>query len=132
MKKADLGKEYLANFTALVQGLRKETGTPALPLVLGSYRFKGVPDDLRGFTFPADKLLAGRKGLRGVLQGHYDAQKALAPAKMVRLQDLERVAPNNPHYNTKGQLTLGRLFAEAYIELTKARTAPPKLKRAPK
>jgi hypothetical protein len=84
--------------------------------VLGSYRRRGIPDDLTGFE-PADPRLSAYVAARYVLQAQYDAQKALAPAKMVRLQDLETVAPGNPHFNTKGQLALGRLFAEGYLEL---------------
>jgi hypothetical protein len=37
---------------------------------------------------------------------------------MVPLRDVER-HPKNVHYNTAGQLKLGRLFAEAYLELAK-------------
>ena len=59
-----------------------------------------------------------RAGAAYVLKAQFDAQTALAPAKMVPLRNVER-HPQNVHYNTPGQLQLGRLFAEAYLELTK-------------
>ena len=117
MMKEDLGKEYLKNLTDLVQGLRKKFGVPGLPFVLGSYRLPGFPDDLSGMK---EKVIAAarRKGMYYVLQAQYEAEKVLAPANMVPLRNLERW-PNDAHYNTKGQLDLGRLFAQGYLELVK-------------
>jgi hypothetical protein len=118
MQNLQTGKQYLANLTALVEGLRKETGEPKLPLVLGSYRFEDLPDDLSNFDPTTAKLPAGRAGAAYVLKAQFDAQAALAPARMVPLRDLER-HPENVHYNTGGQLALGRLFAEAYLDLAR-------------
>jgi hypothetical protein len=41
----------------------------------------------------------------------------MPPAKMVPLRDVER-HPENVHYNTAGQLKLGKLLAGGYLELT--------------
>ena len=117
MQKLETGKQYLSNLRALIEGLRKETGVPDLPLVLGSYRPEGIPDDLSNFN--PEQYTGGKGSGRGgpyVLKAQFDAQKELAPAKMVPLRDLEK-HPENVHYNTNGQLELGRLFAQAYLEL---------------
>jgi len=122
MQKLETGKQYLVNLKALVEGLRKETGVADLPLVLGSYRQGNIPDDLSDIdpaTYNAPAL-QGRRGAPYVLKAQFDAQKEIAPAKMVPLRDLER-HPENVHYNTEGQLMLGRLLAESYLELAAAR-----------
>jgi len=115
MLKVDTGREYGDNLKALVDGIRKKFDVPKLPFVLGSYRAKGVPDDLSGM---ADKVkaLTARKGAYYVLQAQYEAERKLVPANMVPLVDIER-HPNDVHFNTAGQLKTGRLFAEGYLEL---------------
>lgn len=115
MLKVDTGKEYGDNLSALVQGIRREFDVPALPFVLGSYRAKGMPDDLSGMAEKV-KSLTARKGAYYVLQAQYEAEKKLAPANMVPLVDIER-HPNDVHFNTAGQLKTGKLFAEGYLEL---------------
>lgn len=109
------GENYLENLSALVNGLRKETGYPHLPLVLGSYRIPAVPDNPHEFDFSALPETV-RPGYAQVLKAQYDAQFALAPAKMIPLRDVESY-PKNVHFNTTGQLKLGKLFAEGYLEL---------------
>ncbi|MHC4119379.1 MAG: sialate O-acetylesterase [Planctomycetota bacterium] len=117
MQKVDTGKEYGKNLKALVQGIRAEFDVPKLPFVLGSYRSKGVPDDLSGMEEKV-KALIPRQGAYYVLQAQYEAEKKLTPANMVPLVDIER-HPNDVHFNTAGQLETGRLFAEGYLELLK-------------
>lgn len=124
MQKVEAGRQYLANLKALVEGLRHQTGVAGLPLVLGSHRSKGVPDDLSGFD-PASYMeqgLGNRPGAALVLKAQFDAQVEIAPAKMVPLRDLPR-HPENVHANTEGQLTLGRLLAEGYLELAASQAA---------
>ncbi len=123
MKEDSLGKEYLSNLKALVEGVRRETGVPDLPLILGSYRPGGMPDDLTGID-PSNYPDLKRPGALYVLQAQYEAQKELAPAKMVPLRDLE-THPRNVHFNTAGQLELGKLFAKAYLELVKEEAGKP-------
>ena len=108
---------YLENFKALVEGLRKETGVAELPVVLGSYRDGGLPENPAEIDPVRLGELGDREGALLVLQAQYDAQKALPPCKMVALRNIER-HPRNVHYNTKGQLALGRVLAEGYLELT--------------
>ena len=117
MLKVDTGREYGDNLKALVQGIRKEFDVPRLPFVLGSYRAKGIPDDLSGMEEKV-KALVPRQGAYYVLQAQYEAEKKLAPANMVPLVDIEK-HPNDVHFNTAGQLKTGRLFAGGYLELVK-------------
>jgi hypothetical protein len=104
---------------ALIKGLRKETGVPGLPFVFGSYREKGIPDDLSDFD-PSQVKSARRVHAGYVLKAQWDAQALLKPAKAVILRDLER-HPENVHANTNGILELGRLLAEGYLELVQVR-----------
>jgi hypothetical protein len=117
MQKVDTGREYGDNLKALVQGIRKKFDVPRLPFVLGSYRAKGIPDDLSGMAEKV-KAMTARKGAYYVLQAQYEAEKKLAPANMVPLVDIEK-HPNDVHFNTAGQLKTGKLFAEGYLELLK-------------
>ena len=117
MMKVDTGVEYGDNLKALVQGIRKEFNVPKLPFVLGSYRTKGMPEDLSGMAEKV-KALTARKGAYYVLQAQYEAEKKLAPANMVPLVDIER-HPNDVHFNTAGQLKTGQFFAEGYLQLVR-------------
>ncbi|MHC4570002.1 MAG: sialate O-acetylesterase [Planctomycetota bacterium] len=117
MLKVDTGKEYGDNLKALVQGIRREFDALGLPFVLGSYRAKGMPDDLSQVAEKV-KALTTRKGAYYVLQAQYEAEKKLAPANMVPLVDIEK-HPNDVHFNTAGQLKTGKLFAEGYLELVR-------------
>ncbi len=117
MQRLEAGKAYLENLKALITGLRKETGVADLPFVLGSYRMGDIPDDLSSIDLKKLGVKYGRSGAAYVLQAQWDIQKAAPPCKMVPLRDLER-HPADVHYNTNGQLELGRLFAEGYLALT--------------
>ena len=112
MKKVDVAKEYLGNLKSLVVAVRKATDVADLPFIYGSPRIEGIPDDLADFMPP--QLPPGRPGAWFVLKAQFDAQKAIPNSKMVILRDIEK-HPKNVHYNTAGQLVVGRLFAEAFL-----------------
>jgi hypothetical protein len=116
MLHVETGQAYLQNLKALVNGLRNETRASELPFILGSYRILAIPDDLSDFDFSSLPETV-RPGYGLVLKAQYDAQFELAPAKMIPLRDLGK-HPENVHYNTAGQLELGRLFAQGYVKLT--------------
>ena len=113
-KNADVAREYLDNLKSLVAAVRKGTGAGDLPFVYGTTRIEGVPDDLTDFEEPKD-LPPGRPGAWLVLKAQFDAQKAIPNSKMVILRDIEK-HPENVHYNTAGQLAVGKLFAKAFLE----------------
>ncbi|MHC4596637.1 MAG: glycoside hydrolase family 99-like domain-containing protein, partial [Planctomycetota bacterium] len=112
----DVAKEYLTNLKAMVDGVRKEVGAEDMPFLYGSARRSewNLPDDLSDMV--PTELNSGRIGAMWVFKAQWDAQQAITNAKMVIHRDLER-HPKDAHYNTAGQLELGRLFAEAYLDM---------------
>ncbi len=113
MKKVDVAKEYLGNLKSLVSAVRKATGVPDLPFIYGSSRQAGIPDDLSDLE---PQAMEGRyPAAQWVLKAQFDAQKEIPNSKMVILRDIEK-HPANVHYNTAGQLAVGKLFAEAYLD----------------
>jgi len=113
MKKVDVAQEYLENLKSLVVAVRKATGVADLPFIFGSPRNGEIPDDLSGLV---PKVRAGRYvAAEWVLKAQFDAQKEISNSKMVFLRDIEK-HPKNVHYNTAGQLKVGKLFAEAFLE----------------
>jgi hypothetical protein len=124
-KNADVAKEYLDNLKTVVAAVRNETRVADLPFIYGSTRIEGIPDDLTDFEEPKN-LPPGRPGAWLVLKAQFDAQKAIPNAKMVILRDIEK-HPRNVHYNTAGQLVVGKLFAKAYLDYCQlgVRSAPP-------
>ena len=112
MKKVDVAKEYLDNLKSLVAAVRQDTGVGDLPFLYGSARIGKAPDDLSDLV---PQLMEGRSpAAQWVVKAQSDAQKAIPNARMVILRDIERL-PANGHYNTAGQLVVGRLFAEAFL-----------------
>jgi Ca2+-binding EF-hand superfamily protein len=116
-KNVDVAKEYLDNLKSLVAAVRKDTGVADLPFIYGSSRVEGIPDDLTGFKPP--RLPPGRPGAWLVLKAQFDAQKEIPHSKMLILRDMEK-HPKNVHYNTEGQLEVGKLFAKAFLESSDA------------
>ena len=112
-KNADVAREYLDNLKSLVAAIRKDTDVADLPFIFGSARQAGIPDDLTGFQEPSE-LPPGRPGAWLVLKAQFDAQKEIPHSKMVILRDIEK-HPRNVHYNTAGQLKVGKMFAEAFL-----------------
>jgi Ca2+-binding EF-hand superfamily protein len=113
MKKVDVAKEYLDNLKSLVATVRKETGVSDLPFIYGSPRQTGIPDDLSDLV-PA--VMDGRyPAAQWVLKSQFDAQMTIPNSKMIILRDIE-THPANVHYNTAGQLAVGRMFAKAFLE----------------
>jgi hypothetical protein len=124
MKKVDVAKEYLDNLKSLVAAVRKGVGVADLPFIYGSSRQAGIPDDLSELE---PEVIDGRyPAAQWVLKAQFDAQKAIPRSRMVILRDIEK-HPANVHYNTAGQLKVGKLFAEAFLERNQpgVRLAPP-------
>ena len=113
MKKVDVAKEYLDNLKSFVAALRRDTGVADLPFLYGSPRPAGVPDDLSDLV---PEVVEGvRPGAQWVVKAQFDAQKEIPHSTMVILRDIEK-HPQNVHYNTAGQLAVGKLFAGAFLE----------------
>jgi Ca2+-binding EF-hand superfamily protein len=113
MKNVDVAREYLDNLKALVAAVRNDTGIADLPFLYGSPRREGIPDDLSDLV---PSLMEGRyRAAQWVLKAQSDAQNEIPSSKMVILRDIEK-HPKNVHFNTAGQLEVGKLFAEAFLE----------------
>lgn len=113
MKKVDVAREYLDNLKSLVTAVRKATGVADLPFIYGSPRNGEVPDDLSNLV---PEVRIGRYvAAEWVLKAQFDAQEAITNSKMAILRDIEK-HPQNVHYNTAGQLEVGKLFAEAFLD----------------
>ena len=113
MKKVDVAKEYLDNLKSLVVAVRKAAGVADLPFIYGSARRAGIPDDLSDLV--PETMDGGYPAAQWVLKAQFDAQKEIPHSKMVILRDIEK-HPANVHYNTAGQLKVGKLFAEAFLD----------------
>ena len=50
-----------------------------------------------------------------VLKAQWEAHKEIPHTRTVILRDIETY-PKNVHYNTNGQLKVGKLFAAAFLE----------------
>ena len=94
------GAQYGENLRVLVDALRSDLDDQELPFIFGQV-------DLPPDRYPATAQVRA-------------AQQAAAPlisgAVMVSTEGLAK-RPDDLHYDTAGQLELGRRFARAYIEM---------------
>ncbi len=118
MQTVETGRRYLENLRNLVAAVRRDTGVPDLPVILGSYRSKGIPDDVSAIKAESLPEVAGRPGAALVIKAQWEAQSVIPNTLTVVLRDMPRW-PKNVHMNTTGQLRTGELFADAYLRLTR-------------
>jgi hypothetical protein len=98
----EAGREYEQNLSDLIHRLRGDLNAPGLPFLLG--RINPPP-------------------------AHYPAVEDVQQAQAAVAQKLDRVVlvsteglakqRDELHYNTEGQIELGRRFAEAYLQMEK-------------
>lgn len=113
MKNIAVAKEYLNNLKSLVAAVRKDTGVSNLPFFCGSARRTDDPDDISDLK---PQRVGGRyPAVEFVLKAQWDAQQEIPHFRTVILRDIE-THPMNVHYNTTGQLEVGRLFAESFLK----------------
>jgi Ca2+-binding EF-hand superfamily protein len=113
MKDIAVAKEYLDNLKTLVAAVRKDTGVPGLPFLCGSSRRTEDPDNLSDIV--PQRVNGPYPGVEFVLKAQWDAQAEIPHARTVILRSIEK-HPMNVHYNTAGQLKVGKLFAEAFLK----------------
>jgi len=107
-------KDYLKHFTRLVEGLRKDTGAANLPVFIGTHL--SAEELAKANTDPRlAKARRGRPALLDVLRAQNAAAKAIPHCRTIVHGSLP-VRPDGIHFNTEGQLTLGRMFAKAILE----------------
>jgi hypothetical protein len=98
-RQKNLADAYTENLKKFVDRVRKDTGVADLPFVLGrirtpdSYKFRDV-----------------------VRKAQTEVPKNITNSAWVDADGLE-MKKDNLHYNTKGQIGLGKRFAEAYLKL---------------
>ena len=112
MKRAAIAKEYLTHLKSLIASIRKDTGVANLPFFCGSLRRKSDPDDLS--KLEPQRLSGPYAGAEFVVKAQWDIQREATNAHTVILRDIE-THPKNVHYNTAGQLKVGKLFADAFL-----------------
>jgi len=121
MKNPDTAKEYLANFEKLVSGLRKDTAVPDLPVFISTYMAREALDRL--LANPGTRNLAKRRpGWADVLRAHLDAADKI-PNVFAVIHGRLPLKPDGIHFNTEGQLTQGRLIAEAVVKFYQKKEA---------
>ncbi|MEO2030526.1 MAG: sialate O-acetylesterase [Planctomycetaceae bacterium] len=117
MKNVVVAREYLDNLKSLVTAVRKDTGIPDLPFYCGSVRRNEDPDDL---TDLVPQRIDGRyPAVQWVIKAQWDVQKAIPNAHTVILRDIA-THPMNVHYDTHGQLAVGRHYATAFLAANSA------------
>jgi hypothetical protein len=117
MKNVAVAKEYFDNLKSLVAAVRKDTDAPNLAFLCGSFRRTNDLDDLSDLV--PTRVAGPYPSVEWVLKAQWDAQKDIANTRTVILRDIE-THPKNLHYNTKGQLEVGRLFASALLSLLRS------------
>lgn len=113
MKHVGVAKEYLEHLKSLVLAVRKDTGVSNLPFLYGSPRRSQDPDDISDIV--PQPVAGPYPAVEFVLKAQWDAQDQIPQARIVILRDIA-VHPKNVHYNTEGQLRVGKLFAQAFLD----------------
>ena len=114
MKNVDVAKEYLKNLKSLVAGVRKSTSQPQLPVLCGSVRRDQDPDDLSALV--PQKRTGRYPAVEWVVKAQWNGQKEIKAFHTVILREIP-THPRNVHYNTVGQLEVGKLFAKRFLSL---------------
>jgi hypothetical protein len=96
----EAAKEYFDNLNKLIVTMRKDLKAPGMYFIYGQV------------NPPAEKY----PGLEKVRADQARAEKEIPNTKMVSTEGLGKWN-DNLHYNTEGQLELGKRFAKAYLEL---------------
>jgi hypothetical protein len=109
-----MAAKYETNLAAFIQAVREEVKTPKMPFVLGRIT-SALMNKKAAWSFPFT---------RQVQQAQEKVAKEVAGVYIFDTDDL----PTNPdfvHYNTKGQLELGKRFAKTYLSNTKSAATSP-------
>ncbi len=108
------GAAYAANLEMFVRRLREDLGAPELPFLFGQV---DPPPD----RYPAT---ADVRDAQASAPGRIPASRMVSTAELSKHDD-------RLHYDTEGQLSLGRRFARAYLEMhVEAQQPPPPHDRA--
>jgi hypothetical protein len=117
MKTLTRGMAYYPRLIMLIESVRRDTGMPDLPFLIGTYRTGDTPDDLEGWVPNSYDLLM--PGAPSVMRAKWQAARQIPNVRLVIARDLPKHTDRR-HFNTAGQVQLGRLFAEEYLRLRPA------------
>lgn len=93
----ELANKYKDNLKKVIEGVRQESGVKNLPFLIGKIQAKNF------------------KCLSTVIKAEEDASKEIPNVYLVNTDKVE-LKPDQLHFTTKGQLELGKLFAEEYLK----------------
>jgi hypothetical protein len=105
MRSKELAEEYLANFSKMITGLRKDLGVPDLPAFIAAYATR---EEFENFGGAINK---GRPGTHAVIKAQLDAADRIRHVTTFSHGKLP-CHQDGIHYNTDGQLILGKMFAD--------------------
>ena len=94
------GEQYGANLSVLVDRIREDLDAPDLPFIFGQVN-------------PPPERYPASEDVRNAQQA---AERLIRAATMVSTEGLAK-HDDDLHYNTEGQLELGRRFARAYLAM---------------
>lgn len=95
--KQELADKYKANLTKLIEGVREESGNNTIPFLIGKIQSKEF------------------KFVKTVWKAEIDVSKEIPKVILVNTDEVE-LKPDKIHFTSKGQLELGKLFAEEYLK----------------
>jgi len=113
MTNLSLAKEYFDNLNTMITEIRRDLDLPELPIFIGSVISKSTLYQEDEDAFKDYKKT--RPGIEYVFKAYFEAEEKIPNVKVVVAPDLEK-HPKNVHFNTKGQLGLGKYFANAFLE----------------
>ena len=106
MKSVELANEYLGNFEKMITSLRRDLGAPNLPAFIAAYVTR---EEYENYSGPISR---NRPGAAGVIKAQLDAADKI-PNVVTFSHGKLPCRPDKIHFNTEGQLKLGRMFADA-------------------
>ncbi|MGB0580242.1 MAG: sialate O-acetylesterase [Limisphaerales bacterium] len=105
MRSKALGTEYLGNFRKMITGLRKDLGVSNLPAFIATYATR---EEFENYDGPINK---SRPGAYDVIKAHLDAAEKI-PHVLTFSHGKLPCHQDGIHFNTEGQMTLGKMFAD--------------------
>jgi hypothetical protein len=106
MRSLDLASEYLANFEKMITTLRTDLVAPEMPAFIATLVTR---EEFENYDGPTSK---SHPGAEGVLKAQLDAADKI-PQVVTFSHGKLPCRPDGIHFDTEGQLKLGRMYADA-------------------
>ena len=119
MTNLSLGQEYFDNLNSMITGIRRDLDLPDLPVFIGcSMSKESLSNMSKAQKAQLEQVKKARPGVEYVIRARFKAEEEIPNVKVVVTPDLEKY-PKNVHYNTNGQLELGKMYARAFLKSQK-------------